>query len=322
MSARWFGRAAIFLCSACPGGSSDGDSSTTGSASTTSETSSAADPTGGQASDGPSSPATGETPTGEPPTSAGPTGGETSVGPTSGETSSGPTSGETSGETTASQTSTGEETTGEETTGGQACASEDHEGKATYYAANGSGHCSFAANPADDMVAAMNAVDYMDSAVCGACVQVDGPDGQIVVRIVDSCPECLAGHIDLDEDAFPMIADKALGVVPVTWRYVSCPLDGPIVYQFKEGSNQWWTAVQIRNHRNAIASVEFKDAMDQWQSLGRVDYNYFIAETGMGPGPYALRVTDVHGNVVEDSDIPLVVAGEAPGSGQFPACAP
>lgn len=316
MSARRFGGAAIFLFTACPAGAnSDSDSATTGSASTTNE---ASETGGGPTSAGSTSPATSETPTSEAPTSAGPTS-ETSSGPTSGETSSSTSSSTSTGETS---TSTGEETTGSETTGGQACASEDHAGKATYYAANGGGHCSFAADPANDMVAAMNAPDYMDSAVCGACVQVDGPDGQIVVRIVDSCPECQAGHIDLDEDAFPMIADKALGVVPVTWRYVSCPVDGPIVYQFKEGSNQWWTAVQIRNHRNAIAGVEFKDAMDQWQSLGRVDYNYFIAETGMGPGPYALRVTDVHGNVVEDDGIPLVEAGEAPGSGQFPACAP
>ncbi|MCY1054398.1 expansin EXLX1 family cellulose-binding protein [Nannocystis sp. SCPEA4] len=324
MSARRFEWAAILLCTACPGGSGDSETSTTGSgsATTTNETTGAADPTGDQASEGPSSPATSAAPTGEPTTSAGPTSGETSSGPTSGETTSGPTS----GETTSGETGTGETTggpgTGSETTGGLACESEDHAGKATYYAADGSGHCSFAANPGDDMVAAMNAPDYMASAVCGACVQVDGPDGQIVVRIVDSCPECVAGHIDLDEDAFPMIADKDLGVVPVTWRYVSCPLDGPIVYQFKEGSSQWWTAVQIRNHRNAIATVEFKDAMDQWQGLERVDYNYFIAETGMGPGPYALRVTDVHGNTLEDSGIPLVEAGEAPGAGQFPPCAP
>ena len=155
---------------------------------------------------------------------------------------------------------------------------------------------------------------------CGACVQIDGPSGQIVVKIVDSCPGCAPGDIDLSEGAFPMIAAKELGRVPISWRYVSCATDGPIVYHFKEGSNQWWTAVQIRGHKNPIASLEYKDAMGQWKAVARVDYNYFVEDAGMGPGPYSFRVTDTEGHVLEDSGIPFVEAGDAPGAGQFPAC--
>ncbi|WAS96967.1 expansin EXLX1 family cellulose-binding protein [Nannocystis punicea] len=324
MRGRRFEWAAIFLYTACPGDGGDTEASTGGVASTTAtEEATVAGPTGSPGSDGTAGPSSGDEPT-----SAGPTSGETATtsgGPTStsetstSETSTGATS-TTASETTASET-TGPGTS-ETTGGGQACESQDHEGKATYYAADGSGNCSFDANPGDDMVAAMNTPDYMASAVCGACVQIDGPDGQIVVRIVDRCPECESGHIDLDEDAFPMIADKDLGVVPITWRYVSCELDGPIVYRFKEGSSQWWTAVQIRNHRNAIAKLEFKNEDDAWQDVARLDYNYFVAEEGMGPGPYSFRVTDVHGNVLADEGVPLVEAGESPGAGQFPACAP
>ncbi|HEY8378947.1 MAG TPA: expansin EXLX1 family cellulose-binding protein, partial [Nannocystis sp.] len=193
---------------------------------------------------------------------------------------------------------------------------------ATYYGADGSGNCSFDAAPGDPLVAAMNHTDYMASAACGACVQIDGPDGQITVRIVDRCPECPPGHIDLSEGAFAMIAKPELGIVPITWRYVSCAVQGPIVYHFKEGSNQWWTAVQIRNHRNAIAGLAFKNENGEWQDVPRVEYNYFVAEQGMGPGPYAFRVTDAEGNVLEDSGIPFVEAGDAPGAGQFPACTP
>ncbi|MCY1070169.1 expansin EXLX1 family cellulose-binding protein [Nannocystis sp. RBIL2] len=329
MRGRWFEAAAILWCTACPGDSGETEASTGGAASTASSEESSAGPTGSPGSEGSAGPSSGEAPTSAGPTSGetsnGPTSGETSSGPTSGETSSGPTSGETTSATTGSETS-GETSSGpgtSETTGsGQVCEGADHEGKATYYAADGSGNCSFDANPGDDMVAAMNTPDYMASAACGACVQIDGPDGQIVVRIVDRCPECQSGHIDLDEDAFPMIADKDLGVVPITWRYVSCELEGPVVYHFKEGSNQWWTAVQIRNHRNAIAKLEFKDEDDAWQEVARLEYNYFVAEAGMGPGPYAFRVTDVHGNVIEDAGIPFVEAGDSPGAGQFPACAP
>lgn len=206
--------------------------------------------------------------------------------------------------------------------GGLVCDGAEHTGEATYYAADGSGNCSFAASPGDPMIAAMNHADYAASAACGACVQIDGPDGQIVVRIVDRCPECPQGDIDLSEGAFAMIAAPELGRVPIAWRWVSCDVAGPIVYHFKEGSNEWWTAVQIRNHRNAIATVEVADAMGQWKSVPRLDYNYFVDEAGMGPGPYRFRVTDISGNVLEDMDVPLTPEGDVQGAGQFPACAP
>ncbi|WAS97031.1 expansin EXLX1 family cellulose-binding protein [Nannocystis punicea] len=204
--------------------------------------------------------------------------------------------------------------------GGEVCEGEVHTGEATYYSADGSGNCSFDADPGEPMVAAMNTVDYAASAACGACVAIDGPDGSIIVRIVDSCPGCPQGDIDLSEGAFPKIAAKELGRVPISWRYVSCATSGPIVYHFKEGSNEWWTAVQIRGHKNPIASLEFKDGEGQWQAVPRLDYNYFVAEQGMGPGPYSFRVTDTAGNVLEDSNVAFVEAGDAPGAGQFPAC--
>lgn len=230
---------------------------------------------------------------------------------TSAPTSNGPETGNSGG--------TAAEPSGDPTGAGQVCEAEVRSGEATYYGADGSGNCSFDPSP-EPMVAAMNFTDYAASAACGACVEIDGPDGQITVHIVDSCPECPQGDIDLGEAAFPMIAAKELGRVPITWRYVSCATTGPIVYHFKEGSNEWWTAVQIRGHKNPIAGLSFMDEMGQWQAVARVDYNYFVAEGGMGPGPYAFRVTDTQGNVLEDSNVPFVEAGDVAGAGQFPAC--
>lgn len=202
------------------------------------------------------------------------------------------------------------------------CEEGQRTGEATYYAADGSGNCSFPAAPGDPLIAAMNHTDYAGSAACGACVRIDGPDGQITVRVVDRCPECPPGDIDLSEAAFTMIAAKELGRVPIAWRYVSCPVDGEIAYHFKEGSSQWWTAVQIRDHRNAIAQLEVRGEDGAWKVVPRLEYNYFVDEAGMGPGPLSFRVTDVAGNVLEDSGIPLLDAAEAPGAQQFPACAP
>ncbi len=57
-----------------------------------------------------------------------------------------------------------------------------------------------------------------------------------------------------------------------------------------------------------------------WRSLDRESYNYFVAADGLGAGPYTLRVTDVHGHVVEQAGIPLGDATESAGTAQLPAC--
>ncbi len=130
-----------------------------------------------------------------------------------------------------------------------------HEGIATYYYATGAGACSFDPSPDDLMVAAMNADEYDTAAYCGAYINVTGRKGSVMVRIVDLCPGCSAGHLDLSQEAFAQIDNLSAGRVPITWQVVSPTIDGPIAYHFKSGSNQWWTAVQVRNHRNPIASL-------------------------------------------------------------------
>lgn len=194
-----------------------------------------------------------------------------------------------------------------------------HQGIATYYDATGAGACSFDASPDDLMVSAMNADEYDNAALCGAFVRVTGPRGDVTVRIVDLCPECKAGHLDLSQEAFAAIADPIDGRVAITWQIVSPALTGPIAYHFKDGSNQWWTAVQVRNHRNPVARFEYLAEGGAWIEVPRTDYNYFVqSEPGMGPGPYQFRVTDSYGNVLIDSSIPHLENGTVSGAGQFP----
>lgn len=192
-------------------------------------------------------------------------------------------------------------------------------GEGTFYAATGAGNCSFPATPNDLMVGAMNNADYADSIYCGAYVEVTGPKGVVTVRIVDRCPECLPGDIDLSREAFALIANPIDGRVPISWRIISPPISGPIRYHFKDGSNQWWTAIQIRNHRNPIFRLEYFDtASGQFKVMPRFLYNYFINESGLGAGPYTLRVTDIYGHTLTDSGVPLLDNAGHNGAAQFP----
>jgi expansin (peptidoglycan-binding protein) len=196
----------------------------------------------------------------------------------------------------------------------------EHSGDGTYYDADGSGNCSFDPSPGDLMVAAMNETDYENSGACGACVDVEGPSGRILVRIVDRCPECAPGDLDFSREAFGMIAAIEAGRVDIRWRYAECPIDGPMSFRFKEGSNPYWTAIQVRNHRQRIAELEARGAAGPYRPVAREQYNYFVAADGLGEGPYDLRVTDVYGHVVEE---PAVAPGDGvvvEGTAQLPAC--
>ncbi|HTY58594.1 MAG TPA: expansin EXLX1 family cellulose-binding protein [Bacteroidota bacterium] len=198
-----------------------------------------------------------------------------------------------------------------------------HSGQATYYDfASGAGACSFDTTWSDLMVGAMNVVDYQGSQACGECVSLRGPNGMILIRIVDLCPDCPEGNIDLSPEAFSRIADLSLGKVPITWQVVPCPMKGPVQYHFKDDSNQWWTSLQIRNHRYPILSLEYLTPGGTFAPVSRASYNYFIQSPGMGPGPYTFRVTDVYGHVIVDSGIPDAAGQSVAGGSQFPSCDP
>lgn len=97
----------------------------------------------------------------------------------------------------------------------------EENGEATYYDADGSGACGFPKGT-DFMVAAMNGAQYSKS-VCGKCVEVTGPLGKVTVKIVDLCPGCKRGDLDLSQTAFQKIAKLSAGRVKISWHYVPCP---------------------------------------------------------------------------------------------------
>lgn len=195
-----------------------------------------------------------------------------------------------------------------------------YSGEGTYYGATGGGNCSYDPSPGNLMVAAMNAPQYDNSSVCGMCAEVTGPKGaanKIVVRIVDKCPECKTGDLDLSEEAFVMIAEKSAGRVPITWQPVTCSVTGPMSYRFKEGSSEYWMAVQVRNSKLPIKKLELQTGQT-WLTMKQQDYNYFVQDSpAPGKGPFTFRITSTTGATVTESGVTLRDATVVAGTQQF-----
>jgi expansin len=193
---------------------------------------------------------------------------------------------------------------------------ESQSGEGTYYAADGSGNCMFDKSPNDLNVAAMNAPQYAGGAVCGECAEVQGPKGRVTVRIVDQCPGCKEGDLDLSPQAFDQIGEHSAGRIPITWSVVPCAVTGNVSYRYKEGSSAYWTAIQVRNHRLPITRLELQ-RNGVWGDVPREPYNYFIASGGAGPGPVMVRITAIDGQTLTDT-LPAVTSGAVvPGASQY-----
>ena len=148
--------------------------------------------------------------------------------------------------------------------------------------------------------------EYDGAAACGGYLTVTGPDGSVTVQVIDQCPDCAAGHIDLSEPAFAKLAPLGAGLINVRYQYLADPpLPGPITMEVKSGSSQYWLALLADNTGNPLASVQVETASGGWISLARASYNYWIAQSGAGAGPFTVRLTDTEGNQVTVHNVAL-----------------
>jgi expansin len=172
-------------------------------------------------------------------------------------------------------------------------------GTATHYVLTGLPNCSYSSPPGNDLFVALSPSEYDGAAACGGYLTVTGPDGSVTVQVIDQCPECATGHIDLSEPAFAELAPLSAGLINVHYQYLADPaLPGPITMEVKSGSSQYWLALLADNTGNPLASVQVETASGGWISLARASYNYWIAQSGAGSGPFTVRLTDTQGNQV------------------------
>ena len=189
-----------------------------------------------------------------------------------------------------------------------------YSGVATFYGATGAGNCSFPAS-SSRMIAAMNHADYENSQACGATVKVTSGGKSVTVKIVDRCPECPPGAIDLSQEAFTQLAPASAGRIDITWQLLSPSSLGPVQYVYKSGSSKYWCGIQVRNNRNPVRSVQVQTS-GSWKTLSRQEYNYFLSENGAGCGG-TIRVTDIYGNQLTDSGIGISPDTVQAGRAQF-----
>jgi expansin (peptidoglycan-binding protein) len=179
-------------------------------------------------------------------------------------------------------------------------------GIATHYVLEGLPNCSYESPPANGLFVALSPSEYASAGACGGYLEVSGPDGSAEVEVIDQCPECATGHIDLSEAAFAKLAPLSAGLINVSYTYLANPvLPGPITMEVKSGSSQYWLALLAGNTGNPLASVQVKNSSGSWISLSRANYNYWIASSGAGPGPFTVRLTDTQGHQVTVENVGL-----------------
>ncbi|DBA04143.1 TPA: LOW QUALITY PROTEIN: hypothetical protein N0F65_004251 [Lagenidium giganteum] len=170
-----------------------------------------------------------------------------------------------------------------------------------------SGNCNFMAWPsaAVENYAAMNNEQWEDSHACGRCVQVSCDDSRCtstqsaVVYIMDRCPECKKGDLDLSPSVFKTITGSDPSRLKVKWSFVDCPSPGNMKMCLKAGSNPHWTAVQPTNMATGVKSVSINGKVGDMVPSA---YYYKVENSGgIDLSKLQVSITSITGEVVNQS---------------------
>ncbi|WP_433073068.1 expansin EXLX1 family cellulose-binding protein [Dactylosporangium sp. CA-052675] len=188
--------------------------------------------------------------------------------------------------------------------GSAACAAG---GSASYYTAGRNGMCNLG-TPADGAYAAVGRAEYAGGKGCGTLLDVTGPNGTTRVQVVDLCPGCPAGKIDLGKGSFAKIGALSAGIIPVTYTTVRDPQVGPLRVRVKGGKGYSSLSVVVDNHGNPLSTVELQQG-DSFVALRHGEDNTWTGPSGLN-GTVSLRISDVYGHQA-------LVAGLALGQSDF-----
>jgi len=165
-------------------------------------------------------------------------------------------------------------------------------------------NCTFPNSTIKPYYGAMNNTQYATADYCGVCVEITGKagtKGTQIIEIVDKCPECLVGDIDLSNQAFLAIfGDLVIGRAQMDWHEVACPWSTAPLTVTTQGSNQWYAKMIIGHHVNKIKKVEIYDTYSSaWVNMLRSSDNGWVNATNISIiGNTELRITDVFDQIV------------------------
>ncbi|TDH74386.1 uncharacterized protein CCR75_005084 [Bremia lactucae] len=186
-----------------------------------------------------------------------------------------------------------------------------YQGYGTVYSLStpSSGNCNFMHWPSEAVTkyAALNAAQWNETMNCGRCAQVSCTDPSCsgmpseIVYILDQCPGCAYGDLDLSPEMFESITGQSYTKLSIEWNFVECPVSNNVQYCLKTGSSEFWVAVQPANFISGVQSMTINH-----QEASLVDSAYYFLIDGKGKSVADLHsmqisITGVNGEVLEET---------------------
>ncbi|KAG8168364.1 hypothetical protein KVR01_001113 [Diaporthe batatas] len=195
-------------------------------------------------------------------------------------------------------------------------------GTSTFYGGNlNGGACSFTTMsviPSGLYGTAFPGSAWNNAAKCGTCLEVTGPNGKIKVMVVDKCPECEQGHLDLFQDGFAKIGSIPAGRIATSYTEIPCGISSPIVLHNKSGTSAYWFSMQVVNSNMPVSKLEVStDGGKTWQATTRTDYNFFEKSSGFGTSTVDVRVTSTSGSTITVSKVSVASDSKATAASNF-----
>lgn len=194
-------------------------------------------------------------------------------------------------------------------------------GQSTFYGGNvQGGTCSFSTYkiPSGLYGTAFSGQAWDNAANCGGCVKVTHGGKSITAMIVDKCPECDKGHLDLFSDAFAALANPSDGIIDTSYEFVSCPkVSGPLTIHTKSGVSPYWISAQVVNANRRTSKLEVSTDGNSWTEAKRTEYNFFEISSGVGADSASIRVTSEDGASVVVRDVPMKADVSTDASGNY-----
>lgn len=107
---------------------------------------------------------------------------------------------------------------------------------------------------------------------------------------------------------FSKLADKGLGEINTTWKYVACPITTPLEIRMHGGASQWWFAATVINATLHTAKLEVSsDSGNTWKTATRNINNFFTLPGNGGTNTKTawIRVTSDTGSQVVVKDVDM-----------------